>query len=323
MESAVSASVTPHPYAWSVRQMLGYVVEADLDLVLVLDAWTGGPLTPYLAQRVGVTLVSPLTAGRSTLRCAGTRETDVEISWPGGALLIENKIDAEFTKDQPRSYKVEVDARCAGMETVRSILVCPERRRPRLEAEAGGAFSVIVSCEDLAGVAEAAGPASAGAAIVLRAAAEAKPIRPVTPVDQIRSDWGDGYRQVFAEVAPPEAGVRPGPGSLRTATAEWMYFQYDDVDTAAVWSLTHWIPGGLLRMELMILDEPSGVPEGAILVRKPVQFWVEMPVPALTFERPAADQREQVAAAAQAAETLRRWAVAAGLRPRCSDHRRC
>ncbi len=30
--------------------MLGYVVEADLDLVLVLDAWIGGPLTPYLAQ---------------------------------------------------------------------------------------------------------------------------------------------------------------------------------------------------------------------------------------------------------------------------------
>lgn len=41
--------------------------------------------------------------------------------------VIENKIDAEFTEDQPGSYKVEVDARCAGKETVRSILVCPER----------------------------------------------------------------------------------------------------------------------------------------------------------------------------------------------------
>lgn len=193
--------------------MLGYVVEADLDLVLVLDAWTGGPLTPYLAQRVGVALVSPLTAGRSTLRCAGTRETDVEISWPGGALLIENKIDAEFTKDQPGSYKVEVDARCAAMETVRSILVCPERRRPRLEAEAGGAFSVIVSCEDLAGVAEAAGPAGAGAAIVLRAAAEAKPIRPVTPVDQIRSDW------VTATGRSSPRSPHPRPGCARDRAA--------------------------------------------------------------------------------------------------------
>lgn len=215
---------------------------------------------------------SPLRAARSTLRCAGTRETDVEISWPGGALLIENKIDAEFTEDQPGSYKVEVDARCAGKETMRSILVCPERRLPRLEAEADGAFSVIVTCEDLAGVAEAAGTEGAGAAIVLRAAAEAKPIRPVTPIDQIRSDWGDGYRQVFAEVAPSGAGVRPGPGGLRTATAEWMSFQYDDLDAAAVWSLAHWIPGGLLRMELMILDEPDGVPEGAILVRKPTRY---------------------------------------------------
>lgn len=95
----------------------------------------------------------------------------------------------------------------------------PRALTAKARGEAGGAFSVIVTCEDLAGVAEAAGPAGAGAAIVLRAAAEAKPIRPVTPVDQIRSDWGDGYRQVFAEVAPSGAGVRPGPGSLRTLRA--------------------------------------------------------------------------------------------------------
>lgn len=79
-----------------MRQELGYVLECDLDLILMLDARTGGPLTRHLAKRAGVDL-GDATAARSTLRCAGTRETDVEISWPEGALLIEDKIDAAFT----------------------------------------------------------------------------------------------------------------------------------------------------------------------------------------------------------------------------------
>lgn len=300
-----------------MREKLGYVTEADLDLILVLDAWTGGPLIPFLASRAGVELGYPVRAARSTLRCDGQRETDVEVSWAGGALLIEDKIDAPFTPGQPESYRTEVDARCKdGSEVVRSILVCPKRRLPTLEPEAGRAFDVIVTCEDLAEVARTAGAAGAAAVVVLDAASEAKPTRPVTSVDFARSEWGDGYRRAFAALVAPDAGVHPGEGSLRTAGAEWMYFRRDGVDTAAVWSLAHWIPSGLVRMELMVLDPPRDLPAGADLVPKRVQHWVEVQVPPMTFDRPATEQAEQLREVVDAVTTLRRWAAGADLRPR-------
>jgi hypothetical protein len=64
-----------------VRHLLGYVAESDLDLMLVLDNRIGGPLTPFLLQSVGAPPDAIAAARRSTLRCAGTRETDVELSW--------------------------------------------------------------------------------------------------------------------------------------------------------------------------------------------------------------------------------------------------
>ncbi len=75
-----------------MREELGYIVETDLDLMLVLDAHTGGPMTRLLAERTGLELGSDVRAARSTLRCGGTRETDVEVTWTGAALLIEDKV---------------------------------------------------------------------------------------------------------------------------------------------------------------------------------------------------------------------------------------
>ena len=300
-----------------MREKLGYVIESDLDLILVLDAWSGGPLTHFLAKRVGLRLGSPVTAARSTLRCAGTRETDVEISWPGGAILIEDKVDAIFTTEQPASYREEVDKRCRAGEEVRSVLICPARRRAVLELESAGAFDAIVTCEELVEVAEASGDrAGAGAAIVLRAAAAPRPSHPVTPIDEVRSEWGDGYRSVLAELVPAGARLDPGPGSLRTATADWLSFLSARIDPPGVWALAHWIPGGQVRMDLMVLDEPAGLPVNADLIRKPTMFWLVVPVPAMTFERPAEEQRAQLAEAVRAAVSLRTWAAGAGLRPR-------
>ena len=207
-----------------IRDELGYILECDLDLILMLDARTGGPLTRYIAQQTGVTLGDALAA-RSTLRCAGTRETDVEISWDGGALLIEDKIDAAFTSGQPESYRTEVDARRAGGEDVRSVLVCPKRRRTQYELEAGGSFDCIVEIEELIGEAKADGDRFSQAAVmVLRAAAEPRPTRPTTPFDVARSEWADRYRRVVASLLTSSDRLSLGPGSLRTATADWMYF---------------------------------------------------------------------------------------------------
>lgn len=302
-----------------VREQLGYVVESDLDLILVLDAHTGGPMIRLLAERAGLKLGSDVRAARSTLRCGGTRETDVEVTWAGGALLIEDKVDAAFTPGQPESYRVEVTARCTpgSGETVRSVLVCPGRRRAHYELECGDFFDAIVTCEELVAVAEAEGDRfGEAAAMVMRAAASPKPGRPTSPVDVERSEWGDEYRRVVGELLAGQAVLRLGPNSLRTATAEWMYFPSARIDPEAVWSFGHWLPGGEVRMDLMVAEAPTGLPEGAVVVQKPTMWWVHLPVPSITFERSASDQRDAIEAAVRAVLALRAWAADAGLRPR-------
>lgn len=299
-----------------MREELGYVLECDLDLMLMLDARTGGPLARYLAKRAGVSL-GEITAARSTLRCAGSRETDVEISWPGGALLVEDKIDAAFTPGQPESYRTEVDARRAAGEDVASVLVCPRRRRALYELEAGDSFTCVVDIEDLVKVAEDDGDRfSLAARMVLLAAAEPRPTRPTTPVDLARSDWGDGYRRVVGSLLTPDDRLPLGPGSLRTATADWMYFPVAGIDPEGVWSFGHWIPGGEVRMDLMVEDEPAGLPRGAVSVAKPSMWWVNVKVTPVTFVRSAEEQRDAIAEAVAAALALRRWVAAAGLRPK-------
>ena len=302
-----------------MREQLGYVVESDLDLMLALDAHTGGPMTRLLADRTGLELGPDVRAARSTLRCGGSRETDVEVTWSGGALLIEDKVDAGFTPGQPESYRVEVTARCAvgSGETVRSVLVCPGRRRAHYELECGDFFDAIVTCEELAAVAQAEGDRfGRAAAMVMLAAASPKAARPGSPVDVERSEWGDEYRLVVGELLSGGGVLRLGPGSLRTATAEWMYFPSAGIDPEPVWSFGHWLTGGEVRMDLMVEDEPTGLPEGATVLRKPTMWWVRIPVPGITFDRSASDQRDAIEAALRAALTLRTWAAGAGLRSR-------
>lgn len=181
-------------------QKLGYVDESDLDLVLVLDAHRRGPLVQHLLDRASLTPTGELRPTRSALRNSGTRETDVEICWDGGALLIEDKLDSSFTPGQPQSYAEEVADRATRAEQVAAVLVCPGRSLERYRARGGDAF-IYVTCEELAERAEQEGDSlSLAAALVLRAAAELPP-GPVT--DPLAAVWGEGYQAVVAAVTPP------------------------------------------------------------------------------------------------------------------------
>lgn len=183
--------------------------------------------------------------------------------------------------------------------------------------EAGSSFDCIVDIEELVEVAEADGDRfSRAARMVLLAACEPRPSRPVTPMDQVRSDWGDGYRRVVASILGPEDNLRLGPGSLRTATAEWMFFPTAGLDPEPVWSFGHWLPLGQVRMDLMVAEEPTELPPGAVAVRKPTMWWITMQVPPVVFEQPAEAQRDAIAEAVAAALALRQWAATADLRPR-------
>lgn len=116
------------------RSQLGYIAESDVDLVLLLDARVGGPMTRHLFERVGLPQPESVVARRSTSRCGDTRETDVEISWSNGVLFIEDKVDAGFTAGQPKSYATEVREQRAVERTAAAVLVCPTRRLARYRA---------------------------------------------------------------------------------------------------------------------------------------------------------------------------------------------
>ncbi len=294
---------------------MGYVDESDLDLILLLDAATAGPLSRLLADRAGLDIGDAITATRSALRNDGNRETDVEFSWPGGVLFIEDKVDARFTLGQPESYRTEVTKRREAGQAAASVLVCPQRLRDHYVLEAGDSFDAIVTCEELA---DAAGDDRFGqaAALVLRAAAEPRPTRPATPVDLVRSEWGDAYRRVVGQLLEPGNLLPLGPGSLRTATAEWMYFPSAHIDPEVVWSFGHWLPGGEVRMEMMVEDEPTGLPEGALALAKPAMWWVSARVSPVTFDQPAGEQADAIAEAVRMVLAIRGWVAGAGLRPK-------
>ncbi len=149
---------------------LGYLAESDLDLLLVLDAYLGGPLTQLLLAKVGAPTGVKLTARRSTLRCAGTRETDVELSWDSGVVFVEDKVNARFTPGQPESCHQEVAERRSRHENAWSVLVCPLHLKSSYMAEAEDAFDAVVPCTELAEEAESAGDSfSRATAVVFRA----------------------------------------------------------------------------------------------------------------------------------------------------------
>lgn len=135
--------------------------ESDIDLILVLDAHRRGPLLEHLLREVGLSTNGEVRATRSALRNGGTRETDVEVCWNGGALLIEDKVDSSFTPGQPQSYVDEVRLRASNGERAAAILVCPARSLARYRAGGGNAFT-YVTCEVLADSATGGGFAVAG-----------------------------------------------------------------------------------------------------------------------------------------------------------------
>ncbi len=88
-----------------------------------------------------------------------------------------------------------------------------------------------------------------------------------------------------------------------------MSFRGAGVDPPEVWTLGHWIPGGLVRMDLKVPGEPFDLPAGATVVRKPMMRWAKLPVPAMDLHRPVAEQAAALEVAATGLRTLRRWAA--------------
>lgn len=293
---------TPRP-AGPATTRLGYVDERDVDLVLVLDAHRRGPLTGLLLERAGLTPVGEILAARSTPRCGTTRETDVELWWDGGCLLIEDKIDASFTPGQPESYTTEVAERRERGDQCAAVLVCPSRSLARFQAGGGDAF-VYVTCDELAGAAEADGDSlSLAAAIVLRAAEEPPP---GAPIDSLAIVWGEAYKAVVASVTPKGESIEFSKTAFRTLTTDWVKVGVVGMAPGAdgPW---HWFSRGLVSLYVGDKPGPGRLPPAADVRASGKSWRVDLHVAPLNVARSAAEQVEAIEAAVGAAIRLSRW----------------
>lgn len=293
------------PERKSARERLGYVDERDVDLVLVLDANCGGPLTAYIADKAGFEPVDDVHGARSTIRCGGTRETDVEIAWGSTTLLIENKVDASFTPGQPASYRSEVeDLRAVGRSAV-AVLICPERNLARYRAAAEDVF-LYITCEELADHAESSEDRLAhGAALVLRAAAEQ---RPGPASDPEAAAWMEAYRAVVASVTPPGESISFATKAVHTVTTEWVKLPMVGMPSG-VDGAWHWFPRGLVSVYVYEEPDLATLPTGAAVVRNKKSWRVDLPASVVTMSRPARDQEEAIAEAVGAAIRLKAWCL--------------
>jgi hypothetical protein len=289
--------------ARSARERLGYVDESDLDLVLALDADLGGPLTPHLLRCAGLNARGPVRACRSASRSLGMRETDVEIVWDGGVLFVEDKIDASFTPGQPTSYKEAVHERRAVGDQAAAVLVCPGRNLERYRSASADAF-VVVTCEELAEIAESSDDRLAhGAAVVLRAAAEP---RPADQDDPVSMAWGEAYRAFLHDASPVGVTFQLAPRIFRTPTADWVKLgvagRPSDVD--GPW---HWLSRGVVSVYVYSEHRTKALPVGATLKPNKASWRIDLPVPAMTLNAPVAAQTETLRAVTHAAVQLREW----------------
>jgi hypothetical protein len=291
--------------AVAARQILGYIDESDLDLVLLLDARADGPLTSHLVERAGLKVVGTPMPLRSAPRCDGERETDVEIRWNDAVLFIEDKIDAPFTPGQPESYAAEVAGIRERGSQAAAVLVCPERAVARYQQRAQGAFT-YVTCEELAAVARSAGdPTTRATAVVFDAAAER---RQVVGADPLAMLWGETYAAALEALSPEHCAVSTRSASVRRMDAEWVKLDVDAMPTG-VDGPWHGLKRGTMTMYVDTDIDVSQLPTGARAKRCKKTLRVEVDCRPVAMATAVDEQRDALRDAVDAAVKLREWAT--------------
>jgi len=203
--------------------------ERDIDVLLQEELIFNEHLRQLFAQSLG------MKTGLQVQRCRlsvidSTGETDLFAEFASGphkcALLIENKIDAEFQPRQPERYK----ERARGLvdhvefESVLCVLIAP-RRYIAASPEGISHFDAIVSYEDIsAAIAQEATPRSQHrAALLLRAVEQAHSAYLLAPDFQVTDLWTRIYR--IASVEFPSLGM--APPSDKGSQSKWIIFKAD------------------------------------------------------------------------------------------------
>lgn len=271
-----------------------------MDLVLVLDALVLGPVTRKLYETAGLAPPSQVQPDRSVSRADG-RETDVRLDGDTGVLLIEDKIDANFQPDQPLSYRQEADRLTAAGTETRALLVCPGRHRSRLTAVGADHFHAVITLEDLLVALDGEGELTLACRAVLSRALEQQTAMP-HDFDEVRSAWGDEYRQQVYELAP-RAEFRIGESSLRRSTTGEAWFVGEAIKPLG-W-IGHYVEAGLVEVTRQgATIAPEALPATA---QPKSRQTFRVPVPEMSFAVPPSAQREALSAVLTTVDAMWRW----------------
>ena len=302
------------------------ITESELDAALA-EAFHSQPrFAAYVLNHCGFTAaIGPLNVRRQVQHreASGTADLVVtvgSIGSPSAVLLIENKIDAAFTPDQPKRYARSKEAYLAeGALRVATVLTCPSvySRSSRLATE----FDVTMTYEELAMV---AGPETAQLLATAIARAEV-PYEP-EPVDAVMSFF-DAYEAIARRVAP-ELVVKRNPNSSG-ARPKGSYTIYFDVRRAL--GRYNFLP--TVRFSHQCQDSGAPTPSVKIMLAdwarhterlrtvatadligtgfelRPAgqSLGIAAPTPRLNNMRPAHEQENEITEGLNAARRLRSW----------------
>lgn len=227
------------------------ICERDIDLLLLEEL----SVTPEFASRLisyasGERPVQVTSVRQSVTQSSG--ESDLEIAWRRaqggeGRVLIENKVDASFQRNQAARYRQRAEAyiRNGACDCAWTLVVAPAAYFSSEDEKHG--FDASLTYEQVQQWYEEAGLGARGVyKIRVLAAAIAKSRLGYNPIadDAISRFWHDYWELSLAEA--PELGMgEPGP---KPPQSTWIYFAPGGLPRA-VW-LLHKVTGGSVELSL-------------------------------------------------------------------------
>ncbi len=199
-----------------VRDVLGYLRERDIDLLLCMELHADAALAKHLATRAGLADARFNGAWVSVSNTDGESDLIVIFQTPNAGdvvLLIENKIDANFQPDQAKRYRIRADQFVDEAEASRALtmLVAPAEYVEGAESEP---FDVKVTYEEIcASLAVSDDPRSKFFSGELAAAIEKRRQRSLKIASDVATDLWTRIWQLSQEIAPDLNMWRPNEKS--------------------------------------------------------------------------------------------------------------
>jgi len=220
--------------------VLPRLYERDIDVLLQEEVLFNDALRGLLCTAAGLPKLLPKRCALSVSHETG--ETDILAVFASSsgdvALLIEDKIDAEFQERQPERYRERVLALVGDRKfaSAHALLVAPERYLQAAKAQCSF-FDGFLSYEALAETicAEATPRAIHRSALLLRAVEQARQAYTLEPVAEVSALWDRIYQ--IANTEYPELAMRP-PGA-KGAYSSWLIFKADLPPNVTIdWKIT-------------------------------------------------------------------------------------